>query len=138
MLSPDSALPPAAGATATPDESTVLDGEALRRLQELDPKGTSRLLERVFAAFAASTSRLLPQMKDALVAGDTGAVRHVAHTLKSSSASIGAIKLSQLCADIEAMIRLDTLEGLPAHVERADREAALVLQSIARFPLTEP
>jgi len=111
-----------------------LDAGALQRLRELDPTGANRLLERVFQAFEASAARLLPQMHEAHRAGDHAGVRHVVHTLKSSSASIGAIKLSQLCAEIEAMIRLETLDGLPARIDLMDRETAVVLKALKNVP----
>ncbi len=123
----------APGDAAGPDAQALpaeLDAEALRRLRELDPTGANRLLERVFDAFAASAARLAPQMHAAHAAGDHAGVRHVVHTLKSSSASIGAIKLSQLCAEIEAMIRLDALDDLPARLGLMDRELAVVLQAV--------
>ena len=111
-----------------------LDAGALQRLRELDPTGANRLLERVFQAFEASAARLLPQMHEAHRAGDHAGVRHVVHTLKSSSASIGAIKLSQLCAEIEAMIRLETLDGLAARIDLMDRETAVVLKALKNVP----
>jgi HPt (histidine-containing phosphotransfer) domain-containing protein len=83
----------------------MIDEQALQRLRELDPKGESRLLERVLEAFDNSVNRLVPQLQEAAACGDTAAVRHVAHTLKSSSASVGAKALSEMCARIEAAIR---------------------------------
>ena len=91
------------------------------------------MLERVFQAFEASALRLLPQMHEALRAADYPGVRHVVHTLKSSSASIGAVKLAQLCAEIENMIRLETVDGLAEPIGRMDREANAVLQALRQI-----
>jgi HPt (histidine-containing phosphotransfer) domain-containing protein len=110
--------------------ASVLDHDALQRLRELDPNGQSRLLERVAQAFETSVDRLMPDLRNAWQSGDLQGVRHVAHTLKSSSASIGAIKLSTLCAEIESMIRLESRDGLAARVESMDRETAVVLQAL--------
>jgi hypothetical protein len=123
-----------AGAAGGAVAGSELDAGALQRLRELDPTGANRLLERVFHAFETSAARLLPQMHEAHRAGDHAGVRHVVHTLKSSSASIGAIKLSQLCAEIEAMIRLETLDGLPARLDLMDRETAVVLKALKNVP----
>ena len=57
------------------------------------------------------------------------AVRHAVHTLKSSSASIGAMRLSRLCAEIEAAVRQEAFAGLPALLDDVDRELAVVLQA---------
>lgn len=94
---------------------TVLDEQALARLRELDPGGNNHLLERVVGAFL----KALEQQEDVLRQGlapdpDLAAVRHVAHTLKSASASLGALSLSQRCADIEAAARAGEGPLLPA------------------------
>jgi HPt (histidine-containing phosphotransfer) domain-containing protein len=127
-LPPDEA--PAAGA-ATPSPA-VLDAQALARLRELDPKGENKLLERVLVAFQTSVARLVPQLHDASRIGDRAGVRHVAHTLKSSSASIGALRLSQMCAEIETMIRIDKIENLDARVVAMATEVENVLQALIR------
>jgi signal transduction histidine kinase/CheY-like chemotaxis protein len=130
---PGGAAPAAAGWTLPPGTETVLDAEALERLRELDPKGENQLLSRVIKAFEASAARLLPQLQDARRSGDAAGIRHVAHTLKSSSASIGAVKLSQVCADIEAKIRADKLEDAEARVDEMCAEIEIVLQALKRL-----
>jgi HPt (histidine-containing phosphotransfer) domain-containing protein len=108
----------------------VLDSAALDRLRELDPKGENHLLQRVLTAFQTSIARLVPQVLAASAAGDLGGVRHVAHTLKSSSASIGAMKLAQMCGDIESMIRLDKVDALSPRVDAMCAEIETVLQAL--------
>ncbi|WP_159098935.1 response regulator [Aquabacterium olei] len=134
--SPDHPSEPPSTAAAADADASVLDAEALKRLRELDPRGDNRLLERVVGAFETSVSRMLPQLEDAMRAQDQTAILHVAHTLKSSSASIGALKLSQLCAEIEHMIRRQTGEDLnprireiPAETERALRGLRALMES---------
>ena len=120
-------------ALTLPSAGSVLDVEALQRLSELDPTGANRLLERVFQAFETSALRLLPQMHEAFLAADHPGVRHVVHTLKSSSASIGAVQLSHLCAEIETMIRLETYDGLADRIGRMDCETNAVLQALKQI-----
>jgi HPt (histidine-containing phosphotransfer) domain-containing protein len=85
--------------------TAVLDAESLERLRELDPQGANGLLPRVLRAFDTSLGRLLGQLDEARARNDAAAMRHVAHTLKSSSASVGALELSRICADIERRLR---------------------------------
>ncbi|MGZ5158859.1 MAG: Hpt domain-containing protein [Caldimonas sp.] len=108
----------------------VLDEEALQRLRDLDPDGRNRLLERVLGAFESSAAKLGAQLADARQRGDMQVVRHVAHTIKSSSASIGALRLSRLCAEIEAAVRLEAVSGLAPLLDDVDRELVLVLQAL--------
>lgn len=108
----------------------VLDQASLQRLHELDPQGTSRVVERVLRAFEASLERLLPQARQALACGDQEAVRHVVHTLKSSSASVGALELSRCCSEIENRLRAQQADGLDGLLSGLDAEGGRVLQAV--------
>jgi HPt (histidine-containing phosphotransfer) domain-containing protein len=110
--------------------AAVLDADALERLRELDPHGNSHLLERVLRAFESSASRLAAQFGEARASGDMQGIRHVVHTLKSSSASIGAVALARLCAEIESAIRAEAFAALPDRLDAMDRELAAVLQAV--------
>ena len=110
--------------------SSSLDAEALQRLRDLDPTGKNRLIERVLGAFHSSSTRLAAQLEQARASGDVAGIQHVAHTLKSSSASIGALALARLCAEIEASIRADATAGMPARLQLLDDELKLVLQAV--------
>ena len=110
--------------------AVVLDASALDRLRELDPKGENQLLPRVLAAFNTSIARLVPQVRTASAGGDLAGVRHVAHTLKSSAASMGAMQLAQMCAELETMIRLDQVDSLAARVDAMCVEIDQVLMAL--------
>ncbi|NUZ06810.1 Hpt domain-containing protein [Piscinibacter koreensis] len=114
----------------------MLDVAALARLRELDPGDRNRLVERVLRAFVGSAERLLAQLRAPGAAQDPKVVRHVAHTLKSSSASIGAMRLSQVCAAVELLIRNDVTEGLGSQIETLEAEVRAVLQALQ--PMLDP
>ncbi|MEO8805795.1 MAG: Hpt domain-containing protein [Burkholderiaceae bacterium] len=121
---------------STPDTAPVatgLDAEALARLRELDPKGENKLLERVLRAFQTSAARLMPQLEMARLANDRATVRLVAHTLKSSSASIGALGLSQICAQVEASIRADSADDLEPLLQSLRHALEATLNAIQRL-----
>lgn len=120
-----------------PPAACQLDPAALRKLRELDPCGSSRLVERVFSAFEQSVARLRPQLLDAVGTGDAAGVRHVAHTLKSSSASIGAIKLSSLCAEIEAGAREGRIQGMTERTDELCAELDAVLEALKLERISE-
>ena len=111
-------------------DALVLDPAALARLAELDPTGESRLLQRVLVAYQNGAARLMPQLEVARRAQDLDAVRYVAHTLKSSSGSIGAVKFSALCSEIEAMIRSKHTDGLEAGIDAMSGELDGVLTAV--------
>ena len=111
----------------------LLDPEAIRRLRELDPSGGNKLLERVVAAFSSSLERLLPDLSRARATPepDLTAIRHVCHTLKSSSASLGAITLSARCADIETQAREGRTEGLSEQLDAMLQDIQQVRAALA-------
>ena len=115
----------------------VLDAGALAALRALDPTGAGKLLERILAAFQNSTGRLVPRLHAACLSGDATTVREVAHTLKSSSASIGALGLSRLCANVETMIRNGFTGPLEPHVTALDAEIAIVLNALEKLLRTD-
>ncbi|MBX3623086.1 MAG: Hpt domain-containing protein, partial [Rhizobacter sp.] len=104
----------------------VLDAGALERLRELDPSGENHLMERVVSAFESSVGRLMPQLEDALNGNELGGIRHVAHTLKSSSASIGAMKLSRMCSDLETRARNEQSDGMAERIAQLQAEVEIV------------
>ncbi len=108
----------------------VLNAEAIRRLRELDPTGESHLLTRVLQAFETSLNRLLPQLEQARNTADAAGVRLVAHTLKSSSATIGALSLSKLCAEVEVMAHESRLDAAASGIEQILSQAQAVREAL--------
>ena len=111
----------------------VLNAEAIRRLRELDPTGESHLLTRVFQAFETSLNRLLPQLEQARNTADSSGVRLVAHTLKSSSATIGAVQLSKVCAEVEAMAHDSRLDAATSGIALILSEAQAVREALRQL-----
>lgn len=111
----------------------ILNVEAIRRLRELDPTGESRLLTRVFQAFETSLNRLLPQLEQARDTTDAAAVRLVAHTLKSSSATIGATQLSKVCAEVEMLAQESRLDTAAAGIAQILLEAQAVREALRQL-----
>lgn len=112
------------------DTERWLDEGALSRLRELDPTGESRLVERVLRAFETSVGRLRPQWQEAARRGDMKGMRQIAHTLKSAAASIGALSLSRLCAEIEELIRREAFTEVAPSLDCMDHELELALRAL--------
>ncbi|TCP08840.1 PAS domain-containing hybrid sensor histidine kinase/response regulator [Caldimonas thermodepolymerans] len=108
----------------------VFDADAVARLRELDPQGENQLLLRLFRTFHTSLHRLVPQMEEAHELNDLATIRLAAHTLKSSSASVGAMRLSALCAEIESLIRSGQPGPYDRLMETIRQEADRVLGSL--------
>lgn len=97
-----------------------LDESALDRLRELDPDGRHGVLQRVLTAYETSLARAMDQLQEQREAAvpDAKLVAGLAHTLKSSSASVGALALSARCADVESRLRGGQVAALRDDVEQ--------------------
>ena len=104
----------------------VLDAACMAELRALDPDGKAQLVKRVLATYQTSLAKLVGQLREARADGTWDQVSRVAHTLKSSSASIGALALSTLCAEIERLLRAGDSAGADALLDRFHAEVARV------------
>jgi HPt (histidine-containing phosphotransfer) domain-containing protein len=126
LLCPDSG----GAATGAGRWAGVLDSQALDRLGELDPTGSAGLIARVVTTYTNSLSRLIENFDVACSTGDLDGARHVAHTLKSSSASVGAMALSSLCAELERGIREGRIDRASPLLGQLAAEARRVLAGL--------
>jgi signal transduction histidine kinase/CheY-like chemotaxis protein/HPt (histidine-containing phosphotransfer) domain-containing protein len=120
----------AADASA-PNEPT-LDATVLGRLRELEQAGGApNLLFRVVGTYLESSSELLETIRSAVAGGDAAALARAAHTLKSSSAQVGALRLSALCRDLEARGREGSIEGAAKLLAEVSDELETVQDGLA-------
>jgi HPt (histidine-containing phosphotransfer) domain-containing protein len=104
-----------------------LDERALAQLRSLDPDGRLGVLQRVLGAFETSLLRLRSQLAGLSAQTDAKAIGDIAHTLKSSSASVGALGLSRVCAEAERASRAGDIEPLGVALVDLRAESARVL-----------
>jgi len=92
----------------------VTDMEALVDTATYD--GMKELLEDEFPSFLemffSENQEALDKIKGGLESNDAPAIQAAAHTLKSSSGYIGAIKLATLAQDIETQASIGSTESI--------------------------
>jgi len=86
-----------------------LDPEALDHLRALQKGSAGDIFGKVVQSYLNTAPQLLQSIREAVARNDAAALRRAAHTLKSSSASLGALVLAALCKDLEAMGRADRI-----------------------------
>ncbi len=108
-LVPDAIVPtaesPATVGALRQGRDPALNMTFLDQFRELDPGGGLGLIREIMAVYLDSSLALLRQVEQGLIAGDADALRRAAHSLKSSSANVGAEKLSKLFLELEVMGR---------------------------------
>lgn len=105
-----------------------LDAQALDRLRELDRDGQGHVLVRVLSLFEKSLVRTLAQLAPEGVQGNGAAVLKLAHMLKSSSGSVGALGLAAACGEVERRLTANAPGSLDDDIARltVECEAALL------------
>jgi signal transduction histidine kinase/DNA-binding response OmpR family regulator len=88
------------------DEQTWTDLRALER--ESNVQG---LVSRMIDTYLKSSEELARHIRDAVQAEDAANMARASHTLKSSSAQVGALGLAALCKEIEARGKTGSMEG---------------------------
>ena len=84
------------------------------------------MLCKVIGKYLTSSQQLIETMRVAVPQHDAATLHRTAHSLKSSSATLGALRLAALCKEAEAMGRTNTLEGMLSLWERLEAEYTLV------------
>ena len=112
-------------------EAAPLDVEALQALRDLQRPGRPDVLTRVIDLFSLDAPRLVAAMLEAVASDDADALRHAAHTLKSTSANVGAVSLSTNCREIEQLARAAEAASVRTRVDDATKELDRVLAMLA-------
>ncbi|MEA5624388.1 PAS domain S-box protein [Nostoc sp. UHCC 0251] len=91
-------------------QSVKIDPKILQSLRNM-LRGDRVAFAELIECYLTETPRLVQDMSTAITTHDTQTIWKIAHQLKSSSASVGAIALAQLCKVLEAQGRSSKLEN---------------------------
>jgi PAS domain S-box-containing protein len=109
-----------------PIASEVLDARALERLRTGLGKQADQMLPGLIDRFYQDADRLLEQARQALEQGHAEELRRAAHSLKSTSATFGAMALSAAARELEHLVRGGKLEGAAGRMAHAESELTRV------------
>ena len=109
---------PTATDSLTPDRPEVaqLDHDRLAMLRDLDD-GDGTLIMILVDEFTSEAQRQLNALRDGFAEGDPQAVERAAHSIKGSSANLGATRLSEITGHLEELARAGALGSVEAEVE---------------------
>ncbi len=118
------------------DQIPVLDRAVLAELRE-SVGGDEEFIVDLAATYVAEGGDHIAQMQVAASAGDAAAIVRPAHTLKSSSAALGAMRLSEIARGIEMAGRAGDSAGLVQLVADARATWDETLRDMATEGLTQ-
>jgi signal transduction histidine kinase/DNA-binding response OmpR family regulator/HPt (histidine-containing phosphotransfer) domain-containing protein len=126
---PAAATAPAPATPAAPPRAVGPDpggahvgGPMLEELRAMQRNGQTDLLDRVIRLYLRTAPQQIRLMHEAVDRGDAAALRDLAHSLKSSTAMVGAARLSEMFRDIESLARDRSVRPAAARLEEADAE----------------
>ena len=110
------------------NEERALDEHAFAELREM----AGDMLTEVLEVFLTDTQAQLQRLRESVACGDLGAVHKIAHSLKGTSANVGALTLSRCCTDLYAIPPGELEHVIGEHTQRIElayREVAAALRS---------
>jgi HPt (histidine-containing phosphotransfer) domain-containing protein len=110
--------------------SPAIDPEAIEQLRFLEDEDQPNVVAELVQLFIEHAPPKITAIREALVHGDAGAVKRAAHSLKGSSANVGARGMQQVCERIEHAAAAGDLAGTPALLAQLEEESAIVADAL--------
>jgi two-component system sensor histidine kinase/response regulator len=109
---------------------SILDEQALRQIRSLRQPGGPDLLKKIVDLYISNSRTLIETLRDSIIRSDSAGVAQAAHSLKSSSANVGATALTEMCAQLEAIAKTGKLASAWAMLDRMVEEHNRVLLAL--------
>jgi HPt (histidine-containing phosphotransfer) domain-containing protein len=110
-------------------DQPVIESTALAALSETtgdDPEFLAELID----TYLTDAAELLDTIEAASASGDAAELRRAAHSLKSNSATFGAMTLTSLAQSLEELGKAEHLDGTSTLLREAREEFARVERSL--------
>ena len=104
------------------EEDASLDENVLAALRQLQDSGEPYILEELIGLYLEDTPAQLVALRAAVEAGRADTVKTIAHTLKGSSASMGAARMTAGCSELEGVGASGDLHKAPGLLNRLEEE----------------
>ena len=110
--------------------AAAINEQTLESLCELDEAGGKDLMKKVLNIFLESAQTSVVQIENAIRTGDSKVLSRAAHTLKSSTANVGAETLSAFYRQLERLGREERIDEARALLDQIRREHHRAVSSI--------
>ena len=120
----------AAPVASTAAVVSAIDLTALRKIQALQRPGAPDILTKVIALYAEAVPRVLQDMRNAMMTADGELLQRAAHSLKSSSASLGATACAESCHELEALGRSGYIAAAASKIDVLEFELDAALAAL--------
>lgn len=123
-----------------PEEQAAssLDGQALARVREMQREGQPDILTKLIDLYLSTSPALIVDLESGMQSKNARMIEHSAHTLKSSSANLGALQFAELCAEVEVNAREGHLDNIDSQCRRVIEEFSQVCEVLGKERKNEP
>jgi len=112
------------------EQTTVIDPKALLAIKDLQMEGEPSILLNVVQTYIQSTEDNMAQLHVKLPDASVKDVQFFAHTLKSSSANVGAMQLSRLSKELEFGCRDRSINDFDPYIKTIEAEFTKVKSAL--------
>jgi len=106
-------------APQTDGEQEGFDTRILENYRQIQLPGKPDIIRRLITIYLKSSPALLDELERAMTAGDMEQLWQAAHSLKSSSANLGAVRMARLCEELE-------IQGRAGRAEQAEQQVQAI------------
>lgn len=110
-----------------------IDESALDAIRSLQRPGKPDILARIVNMYMEKSPELISAIQEGVAANDCDKVKMAAHTLKSSSAYVGASALAEVCSQVESKAANDQLTDTSDDIDNISNGFASVVTQIKQY-----
>jgi HPt (histidine-containing phosphotransfer) domain-containing protein len=117
-------------------DAPLIDSQAIENLRSLNPGDNDEFLREIIAIYLEDTPLRITELEQRLAAGDNPKFTRAAHSIKGSSANLGAITVRAVAEELERYSQTQGLTGVADFVVRLKSEFART--QVAYLNLAQP
>lgn len=113
--------------------SPAIDPQAIENLRALNPGDNDEFLREIAGIYLEDTPQRIAELDSSLVAGDTPTFTRAAHSIKGSSANLGANEVRATAEKLEHQSRATGLSGVAALIAQLKTDYARAEAELGRL-----
>ena len=113
--------------------SPVIDTSAIEALKAINPDDGGEFAREIIQIFMEDTPARLEELEEALRRSDATKFVRAAHSIKGSSANVGAMLLRDTAEEIERQARDEGLAGIDGKIEKLRSDYELTALNLTKL-----
>lgn len=111
----------------------VIDPQAIENLRALNPDDGDEFLREIIAIYLEDTPQRMAELEQSLSSGDIPKFTRAAHSIKGSSANVGALAVRAIAEQLEHHSTKQGLDGVASMMETLKAEFSRAQAELAKL-----